>query len=140
MKRWPFIVLAIAFVAFVATACAPPPPAACTGPFCYDAANDVVHIDDAYLSIVSEEYGQPGVDWMQAHEDGHQKMMQVWRTEHVALWLLMPGATANIQIEQLAQCLAKAALGHGSPWQWDAAAVAAGYWDCPSELAAEVAS
>ena len=138
MKRWPYIVLAIAFVAFVATACAPPPPKAWVE--FYDATNDVIHVDDAYLTTVAEQYGQPGVDWINAHDAGHQKMMQVWRTEHVALWLLMPGATANIQIEQLAQCLAKAALGHGSPWQWDAAAVAAGYWDCPSELAAEVAS
>lgn len=112
--------------------CAPPTPAAW-----YDAATDTFHYDDATMTVIAAEWGDPGVAWVHAHEDGHREMMRRWRQDHVALWLLMPGATANIQIEQVAQCLA-AASGAVQPWVWGDAAVAAGYWSCPPEYVALV--
>lgn len=118
----------------VLAACAPP-----RAPAWYDATNDVVHYDDALLAEVAATWGQAGADWDIAHEKGHQTMMRRWRLEHVALWLLMPGATANIQIEQVAQCLASAS-GAVQPWVWDDETVAAGYWPCPAELVALVAA
>jgi hypothetical protein len=137
VTRWPFVVIALAIPAFIwGTACAPPPPPAPAA--WYDAANDVIHQDDAALTRLGLEFGQPWVEWDLAHEQGHQTAMQVWRDRHVALWTLMPGATSNIQVEQVAQCLAKAALGHGEPWPRDEAAIAAGYFDCPDDLVAAV--
>lgn len=149
MKRWPIIylvcvgggpviVLVVALALASLFACAPTTPD-CTGPFCYDAANDLIHVDDAYLSIVGEQYGQVGVDWINAHENGHRTIMQLWRTEHIALWTEMPGETANIQMEQAAQCEASAA-GFVQPWPWNDDEIAAGYWTCPSEYVALVAA
>ena len=139
MNRYPWllVVLCLALVAlFTMTACAAPPP---PQPIAwYDATNDVISINDAYLTLISTRYGQPGLDWVYAHENGHQTMMRRWRNDHVALWLLMPGATASIQIEQYAQCSATAA-GLVQPWIWLPAEVAKGYWNvCPPEYVALV--
>ena len=133
-RPWLLVVIAIAFVAFVAMACAPPTPPAAI----YDAANDVIVYDDAAMAKIAADWGQPGVEWIQAHEEGHATVMRVWRNQHVAIWTLMPGATAAIQMEQAAQCEAKAALGHGSPWRWGEAAQLAGYWTCPDQYVATV--
>jgi len=134
MTRWPFIVMAVAAIVFVATACAPPPPPV----EWYDAANDVIHYDDAAMQQVSHWYGQAGLDWINAHAVGHRTEMRVWLNEHVAIWTLMPGPGAGVQIEQAAQCLAEAKLGHQPPWQWSDAQVALGYWDCDADHVAAV--
>lgn len=134
MKRWPFIVLAVAFVAFVATACAPPAPAAW-----YSAATDTIHYDDAQMAKVYAWYGQPGVDWITAHEEGHRTTVYLLR-RGVDVQTMMPGATVMIRLEQAAQCLAEAKLGRPAPWQWGPAEVALGYWDCPASYVTEVAA
>jgi hypothetical protein len=134
MKRWPFIVMAVAAVVFVATACAPPPPP--QGPAAwYDATADTIHYDDASMARTYQWYGQPGVDWIVAHEEGHRTIAHL-RSQGIDIDALMPGATGMIREEQAAQCEASAALGHPAPWQWNADTVAAGYWDCPAAYVA----
>ncbi len=112
-------------------ACAPPPP---PGPAAwYDATADVIHYDDASMARTYRDYGQPGVDWIVAHEEGHRTTAYLIRNPGINLEDMMPGATVSIRVEQAAQCLAEATLGHGPPWQWGPAEVAEGYWDCPAE-------
>lgn len=121
-------VLARGLLMLALAGCVPPRPVAW-----YDAAADVIHYDDAGMTKVAEDWGPAGVEWIVTHEEGHRRMMQIWRQDHVAVWLDYPGPPA-VEFEEFAQCWATAQLGHGAPWgDWGAEAVAAGYWECPAD-------
>ena len=136
MTRWPFIVMAAAAILFVATACAPPPPP--QGPAAwYDATADVIHYDQTWMAQTAAWYGQAGVDWIVAHEEGHRTVTYALRERGVDIQAMMPGATVPIRLEQAAQCEASAA-GFVQPWTWGPALVAAGYWKCPTAYVALV--
>ena len=127
---------ALALVAIGAVACAPPPPP--QGPAAwYSAATDTIHYDEDVMVRTYQDYGQPGVDWITAHEEGHRTTVYLAK-QGVDVPAMMPGATISIRLEQAAQCLAEASLGHPAPWQWGADIVAAGYWDCPAAYVAAV--
>jgi hypothetical protein len=129
---------ALALLAIGAAACAAPPPP--TGPAAwYSAATDTIYYDDAQMARTYQWYGQPGVDWIVAHEEGHRTTSYLLK-QGIDVQAEMPGATVMIRLEQAAQCLAEAKLGHPAPWQWNADTVAAGYFDCPADLVALVAA
>lgn len=125
-----------ALLAVVAVAaCAPPPP----GPAAwYQASDDTIHVVDFWMHQTFVWYGQPGVDWLMAHEEGHREVLYRLRAG-VDVAGMMPGGTDAVREEQAAQCEA-AAAGHVQPWRWGPAEVAEGYWVCPPEYVAVVAA
>jgi hypothetical protein len=127
---------ALLFALLAVAACAAPPPP--PGPAAwYDAVADVIHYDPAWMAQTAAWYGQPGVDWIVAHEEGHRTVAHLLRDQGVNVEDMMPGPTVMVRLEQAAQCEASASGAH-QPWTWGPAAVAAGYWDCPPAYVALV--
>lgn len=125
--------LAVVILAVAAACAAPAPPRAAW----YDAYTDTIVYVSAEMAKVAADYGQPGVDWIVAHEEGHRTVAHLWREQGVDIQAMMPGATMPIRLEQAAQCEASA-KGLVQPWLWGQAEIDAGYWTCPPEYVAMV--
>ena len=82
-------------LALLLASCVPPRPAPV---LYYDAYLDrIVVANPAALALVGVQYGQAGVDWLFAHEEGHRTVVHLWRGAGFDALTFMPGDTVAVR-------------------------------------------